>query len=194
MGHLLRRIQGRLEKKRTTVRSEAGQATIEFALVMIFFLSFFVFYVQLTLVFAWGSWIQYATFMSARAYLSAGPTEEEQRERASSVLAAMVKESATVRNRDRMPMVAKGVGEGDLTGGFIGKGSSRPQDAWMEGVSYSFESKVFLIPMGRLNRSARDSEANRLRLKSESWLGRHPDKSSCESFISSFLGVADNGC
>ena len=180
-------------KSRKIRAKEGGQATIEFALVMIFFLSFFLFYVQLCLVFSWGSWIQYATFMSARAYLAAGPTEEDQRERAANYLTAMVKESSTQRNKDRMPLVAKGVGEGDIAGAFIGKAGTREQDNWMEGVSYSFESRVFLIPFGRVGASS-NSSANRLRLKSESWLGRHPDASTCETVVTGKGAVHDNGC
>jgi len=51
----------------------AGQSTVEFALTLILLMGLILFYLQLTLVFSYGNYVQLRTFMSARAFLSSGP-------------------------------------------------------------------------------------------------------------------------
>lgn len=174
---------------------ESGQATIEFALSMILLMVFVVFFIQLSLVFAWGSYVHYATFMSARAYESGGVTEADQQERAASVIKSTLKKS-NAEGQDRLPFIAKGVGGGDLTGASIGahdqfNGRERTL-SWLEGVRYSFKSKLFLTPLGGASGGA---ARNSLTLTSESWLGRDPSFQECLDFVRGQRhGEIDNGC
>ena len=90
--------------------SEAGQSTIEFALVLMLLMGFILFYLQLAMVMGFGNYVHYATFMSARAYLSASGSEPDQAERAKAVINQMVKR-ANSPGVDRFPQIAKGEGD-----------------------------------------------------------------------------------
>lgn len=188
------------ETKKALLRNQEGQATVEFALTMILLLSFVLFYIQLSLVFAWGNFAHYATFMSARAYLASGPDPGEQADRAKAVIEAMVKKGQSGSSQDRLPMVARGIASGpggDGSGIEIGGGSQFNASArnlsWMEGVRYTFKSRLFLIPFGRPDKSANKS-ANSVTLTSESWLGREPSYKECLDQLGKKHGIIDNGC
>ena len=177
---------------------QAGQATIEFAFTLILLMSFVFFFIQTSMVFAWGNYIHYATFMSARAYLAAGPDRKDQAERARKVMIRMVKRRATP-GTDRFPMVGQGVGGADQEGGGQVKGFSVDDSqyfqkgdrslSWMEGVRYTFKSHLFKIPFGGTTRSNDGVE-----LTSESWLGREPSYEECMSYVQGLKGIIDNGC
>ena len=66
-------IISRVKNKRGPV---SGQSTVEFVLVLALVFTFFLFYLQVSMVSAVGSYIQYATFMSARALLPARASAE----------------------------------------------------------------------------------------------------------------------
>jgi hypothetical protein len=177
--------------------NQEGQSTVEFALTMILFFSFMLFFLQICLVFSFGSYVHYATFMSARAYLSSGPDQSDQMRRAKSVMGAMLKQSATQTRTDKFPMIAKGDGgDGDFPGLNLGQGELyRVGDraySWMEGVRYTFKSRLFLIPFGRPDASS--SRGNSISLTSESWLGREPTSSECSTWLNRMKGNFDNGC
>ena len=72
-------------------KKEKGQASIEFALMIMVAVFFSFFFLQLCFFLGFSSYVQYATFMSARAFLSAGPTTDDQRDRADMVLRQMIK-------------------------------------------------------------------------------------------------------
>ena len=104
-------------RRRPDLRSQEGQSTIEFALTLILLMGFVLFYLQLSLVMAFGNYVHYATFMSARAYLSGGENQAEQARRARQVIVRMLKLPGSEAT-DRFPAIAKGDGgEDNLFGG-----------------------------------------------------------------------------
>ncbi|MBC7691386.1 MAG: pilus assembly protein [Methylotenera sp.] len=174
---------------------DSGQATLEFALALSFFMAIMLFYIQLSMSFAWGNYVHYATFMSARAYLAAGTDEEDQQERAKSVLVQMVKKGVGREGADRFASIAKGVEGGSPVGAKIGAGSQfSPTDrnlSWLQGVRYKFRGKLFMIPFAGSAKAGK--EVNYLTLTSESWLGREPTTSECTRDMGQ-MGITDNGC
>ena len=183
---------------------ENGQATIEFALMMILLMAFTLFFVQLSLMMSWGNYVQYATFLSARAYLSAGSDIDDQKERARSVLAGMVKRSAALPGLDRFPAIARGQGGGGdsgVPGALIGEGLLFTErgdrtGSWQEGVTYTFKSRLFYLPLGRAS-GDREGKLNFVELTSESWLLRDPTQIECLKELQSRggeLAMFDNGC
>jgi hypothetical protein len=192
---------------------QSGQATVEFALTLILLLSFTLFYLQLSFVFAFGNFVHYATFMSARAYLSAGPSRDDQVERAKNVITRMTKRSTALAGIDKFPSIARGTGGGDPAGFQVDPPEAfSPQDrnsSWMEGVRYTFRSRLFLIPLGRSTAGGgggaargpasggRGRDVNGVTLTSESWLGREPNFDECGTDMSrklSGIAIFDNGC
>lgn len=172
-------------------RNEEGQSTVEFALVLVLLMSFIFFFFQLAMVFSWGSFVQYATFMSARAYLSASSDVGDQKSRAQEVIVKMLKKGGQP-NVDRLSIVAKADGGSDeVKGATFGPGpqyqeKSRPV-SWMQGVTYTFKSRLFMIPFG----GKISPELNTLKLRSESWLGAEPSYNDC---VRKTPGIIDNGC
>jgi hypothetical protein len=167
-----------------------GQATVEFALTMILFFSFFLFFFQLTMTFAFGNFVHYATFMSARAYLSAGKDKDDQSKRARDVIVQMLKKSVGASGVDRLPFIGRGVGGTDPGGFEILNGQT---DApWMVGVRYTFKSKLMMIPMGGTGSSR--GAVNSVTLTSESFLGREPTSDECVQSMSTRGYLFDNGC
>ena len=115
------------------------------------------FYFQLSMFFAFASYVHYATFMSARAYLAASQSEEDQKSRAREVIVLRLKKSSGQAGVDKFPLIAKGVGGGD-PGGFVVGQHSRYQDgyrglSWLEGVRYTFQGKIFPVTTEVINRS-----------------------------------------
>ena len=172
-------------------KSEKGQSTVEFALTMVLLMAFVLFFLQLTLVFAWGSYVQYATFMAARAYLAAGESPVEQEDRATAVIVRMLKGGPQAAGVDRLPFIARGVGGGQVSGMSIappGEFQDGVRDlSWLQGVRYRFESRLFLLPLA--GRS--EGGVNSVTLESESWLGREPSSLECQLET---VGYTDNGC
>ncbi len=194
------------ENKTLSKKNESGQATVEFALTLILLIAFVFFYFQLAMVFAWGNFVHYATFMSARAYLSSGPNRTEQVERSRNVIGRMLKKSLVVSGKDRLPTIAVGVGGGsDMTGFQVdppAQFNSKVRDfSWLEGVRYTFKSRLFLIPFAGSSGQDQKGEdkkqsVNSVTLTSESWLGREPSFSECKGYLGEAFEIAfiDNGC
>jgi hypothetical protein len=176
---------------------ESGQSTVEFALTLIMLMGFVMFYLQLSMVMAFGNYVHYATFMSARAYLSSGPDQPDQARRAQEVIVRMLKKSTSQSSVDRLPSIAKGVGGGDIAGYESAPPSqfseTNPDSSWMQGVRYTFKSRLFMIPMGGSG-SGGPNATNSVTLKSESWLGREPSYEDCIVEITRMKGLIDNGC
>ena len=171
---------------------------MEFILTLLLLVAFILFFFQLTMIFSFGNYVHYATFMSARAYLSAGRDEQDQRERAMNVLVKMVKKSEGTTGIDKFPSIAKGSGGGETLGIKIGPGSEfvdgNRRSSWMQGVRYTFKSKLFLIPLAGFGKKG--ASANSIELTSESWLGREPSDSECNGAMvkGGMNGLLDNGC
>lgn len=177
---------------------ESGQSLIEFALSIFLVFGLLFFFIQLALALSWGNYVQYATFMSARAYLSGGTTKGDQIERATDVLRRTVKRG-TASNDDRFPMIAKGINGDDDTvkGSSIGGGPGFDPGnydlSWMQGVRYTFRSRLFVLPIGRPGTSP-DASSGQAVFTSESWLGRDPTYQDCLATMRQLKGQIDNGC
>jgi hypothetical protein len=174
---------------------------------MVFLLSFILFFLQLTFVFAFGNYAHYATFMAARALQSGGGTPEDQKTRAKSVIIQTLKLSEGFAGADRYPSLAKAVGgEEDLRGANIGEFRGNKEEfqfdrtdkakSWLEGVRYTFRSKLFLMalkPSLNGTESGLDEEGG-FELTSESWLQRDPSYQECSALMGASGGEFDNGC
>lgn len=180
------------------MNKQSGQTTIEFVLTMILLLAFLLFFLQLCMVFAFGNYVHYATFMAARAYLSSGPNPQDQQDRAKAVITQMLKRSGTM---DKFPSIAQGQeGDGDIKGLSLNPPQNyNPTDesfSWLQGVRYTFKSRLFIMPLAGLSQAAASSQSNApsikyLNLTSESWLGKEPAESDCRAVMK---GLFDNGC
>lgn len=187
-----------LARERT---KESGQSTVEFALTLVLLLAFIFFYFQLTMIFAFGNFVHYATFMSARAYSSAGGDPSDQRDRAKLVIVRLLKRSEGQAGIDKFPSVAKGVGGSDVGGFSVDAPPEYQADnrdySWMQGVRYTFRSKLFIIPLAGMGPAGKKDLApnvNSMTLTSESWLGREPSYMECQDEMARFSGLFDNGC
>lgn len=185
---------------------ETGQSTVEFVLTMVLLLGFVLFFLQLSMVFSWGNYVHYATFMSARALQSAGESADDSTRRARDVLIRTVKFSAGQPGKDRFEVIGRGIaGSDDVKGadigqfrGIQGEFQFNPDDkakSWLEGVRYTFRTRLFLLPIDGDMTKVRDVDApsNSLELTSESWLTRDPSFDECAQIMGG-LGVFDNGC
>lgn len=177
-----------------------GQATVEFVLVLTMIMAFVFFNLQFALVSAYGSFVQYATFMAGRAYFAGSTSENTQREKARQVLVSMLKRSEGMSGADRWPIIGRGVGGDDIVkGAEIGRGPAADKlgrdSSWMEGVRYTFKSRLFYFWFSGTGGDSGRSDANFLTLTSESWLGREPSYESCMRVMSDRGSlVMDNGC
>ena len=164
------------------------------------------------MLFAFGNYVHYATFMSARALLSAGGSggDEDQQTRAKTVIVSMLKKSAGQAGVDKFPSIAKGFGGGEVKGLEMDNPSQYSETernlSWMQGVRYTFRGKLFILPLQGTGQRGPEMapSVNSLQLTSESWLGREPTFSECQSFMGnkgSKVGgkggrgwIFDNGC
>lgn len=192
-----------MRKMTSLLKDEEGQSTIEFVLSSILSMGLVFFYVKLVLLFAYGNFVQYATFMSARALLSAGVSQEDQLNHAKNVLIRMVKKSESQPEQDRFDFIAKGVtvGEGDaaLPGAYIGPGelarqggAGDPFSSWQIGVRYAFQARIFSSALIRWMGAT--ESGGKVTLQSESWLGREASYNECKQQVESKKGLFDNGC
>ncbi len=196
MNWLIKSLRARKrELRRSPELGSGGQSTIEFILTLTILMGFVLFYLQLSLMMAFGNYVHYATFMAARAYLSAGPDPQDQEDRAKAVITRMVKRNNSP-GIDRLPSVAKGDGGGDIKGLEFNLSEFNATDvnlSWMQGVRYRFKSRLFLMPVGKGGLQG-NTPANTVTLISESWLGREPTYLDCQNDMGKFEGIFDNGC
>lgn len=188
-------------KNQTIENQEAGQAVIEFSLSLMVILSFCFFFIKLAVVFAVSNYVQYATFMSARAYQSSSTTLEDQVFRAAEVLRKTVdgKWKGLIRGVDGDGSVA------GVNGPTIGQGPYYEENPmvnfWNQGVTYTFITKLSFYPF-----STQGTQMN-LKLRSEAWQGREESIQEClekKNKLNSVLGAggsiriywenADHGC
>jgi hypothetical protein len=183
----------RLEK----ILGREGQSTIEFALTLMLVAIFSLFYVQLSLVFAYGNYVHYATFMSARAYLSSGQSKSEQAGRARDVIVKMLQRSEAEAGSSRFPALGKGSGPGNPPGFQVDDpaqyDATNRDFSWMQGVRYTFRSRLFAVPLGK-STAAPGQSVNTVTLTSESWLGRETSYEECAEEMTARKGIFDNGC
>jgi hypothetical protein len=148
-----------MNRTKPSHKKESGQAIIEFILVISILLTMVFVFVQLSWAVAWGHYVHYATFMSARAYYSGGLTPGDQSTNASAVLASYLN---TASGQDLFPFIAKARtgddrdikgGAEPIPGAFIGRhpfATDSPNNrafAWAEGVQYNFAVPLYLLPL-----------------------------------------------
>lgn len=198
-----------MKQNRKKIKNQKGQTLIEFIMVMSMILTLVFMFVQLSYAIAWGHYVQYATFMSARALLSSGLTKDDQQTAAKSVLEKMVKASDG-SDRDLLHFVSRArmgekrdiQGAEPVPGAFIGahpmaqnRGVDSRAFGWAEGVQYNFEVPLFLLPLvswiakskGKaINMASGEFDAppvewnGKLPFTSDSWLGREGTYDECE--------------
>ena len=177
-------------------RREKGQSTIEFALTMALLMGFVLFFVHLAFLFAYGNLVHYATFMSARAYLSAGEEPDGQVKRAQTVIIRLLKRSESNPGVEKYQFVAKGVEGEEIPGMYYSpKSPYAPKDpdfSWLQGIRYKFRASLPMVPLSNGN-----GGANSLTLTSESWLGREKTRVEVNSWMMKLPGggriLEDNG-
>ncbi|MDR3607402.1 MAG: pilus assembly protein [Oligoflexia bacterium] len=181
-------------------KNASGQSTVEFILTMTLMMGFVLFFLQISLVFAFGNYAHYATFMAARAYLSASEHADEQEQRAINVIALMLKKSVNTPAIDRFPTIAKGEGGNSSATGLQfdlpDYNPARVDSSWGQGVRYTFKSRIFPMPMGM--GTAASASQSMITLKAESWLGREAGTDKCVPELQRRdphgKGIFDNGC
>lgn len=196
-------------KKNILKGRSRGQSTVELLISLFAFITIFFMFVQVGLSFAVANYVQYATFMSARALLAGHRTLADQKMAAQTYLTKMLGADGRRFGSIAQPDES---GSGDFPGATIGPASrvklaspndssGAPRDsAWEQGVSFRFKTKLYMAPMvpgvGR-------GEGSKVTLESQSWLGRDPSEQECVQQMSSRLkdrfqnsNVArfDNGC
>ncbi len=161
------------DRRKSKQNSRAGQSTIEFILVLVLVFTFFLFYLQVSMVSAVGSYIQYATFMSARALLPARVGADSQEAAAAKVLRSMLKRGS----QDRFKMFLEAdssLNQADVVGASFGPGpilaqggGARPNRdlSWQQGVRYTFKGNLTFMAL-------QQSGDPKVKLTSETWLGR----------------------
>jgi hypothetical protein len=174
----------------------SGQSTVEFTLTLILFLGFTFFFLRLALVFGFANYAHYATFMAARSYLSANARIEDQEQNARSVIIRTLKKSQAQPSVDRFPFMGRGVG-GEFPPGASIKPPAQFQPkvrpfSWLQGVRYTFRSRLFLFPFQRGGEGT--SPRNSLELTAESWLGKESTFEDCRVYLGTKNGIFDNGC
>ena len=177
----------------------AGQSTVEFILMMLLMMGFVFFFLQVSLVFAYGNYVHYATFMSARALLAAGRSQDQQ-ERAEKYIAIMLKQSAYTPGIERFPTIAQGQGgdfaEAGMSINLPDYDANQVNYSWSQGIRYTFKSRIFPMAIGA--GAAQGSNQSTITLKSESWLGREATTSDCAPYLVQHdphgKGIFDNGC
>lgn len=180
-------------------KGEKGQSTIEFLLTFSLLFGIVFFYFKFALFLGASSFIQYATFMSARAYQASSVSSDDQTTRAKAVLTRLLTPGEGREGQDRWPgiLMGKRSGQSRPHGAFIGPGpnASQTDDAgnysWQIGVRYVFRSRLLsLLPGGE--------DLDWTEFTSEAWLGRAPSYQDCLQKMQEINGdqplVIDNGC
>ena len=185
------RDRGRFRKRASG--DSSGQTTIEFVLTFFLIIVFFLAFTQMSLIFGFANFVHYATFMAARAELSSGPSSDDQIQRAQAVLGRMLKASGNAGGKDRWPGLGQAFGgSSDVKGADIGNGiqyvAGDPGLSWMQGVRYTFRSRLFMGPLGG------GASSSSVTLTSESWLGRETNYSDCSVELTTNGALFDNGC
>ncbi|MBI3556588.1 MAG: pilus assembly protein [Deltaproteobacteria bacterium] len=193
-------------RRENTASGQSGQGTIELILTMMAFFTIFFMFVQCALSFAVANYIQYATFMAARAFQAGYASLGDQKAAATSVLEATLNGN-NGGGRFGSIAVGTGGGDGDVTGSSIGPSSrvhlapsaDARSTAWEQGVTYSFKVKLYLAP---LIPGVNQGEDSKVTLESQSYLGREPTEKECEAVLllrqnksaQKHNFIYDNGC
>lgn len=144
---------------------------MEFVLGLMLVISFFFFFIKMAATFVVGNFIHYATFMSARAYMSSAKTVGDQQSNAEAVLQKMV------GGRWKSLIKPDTNSSGSIPGGYVGPGpifqESPSEDFWNQGATFAFTSKLSAYPWNK------DGQGIDLKLQSESWMPREESVDEC---------------
>lgn len=196
-----------MKKSLSRKKNNHGQALLEFMFVSMVLITLVFTAVQLAWGMAFGHYVHYATYMAARAYMSAGAQKQDQVENAKNTLVALLKRDGG--QQDLLPFLAKartgdsrdiGGGTEDVAGAFIGTHphAENKQDSryysFAEGVQYNFSVPLFLFSLGGLIERdlgknidiGRGEDAVKpmqwrggIPFTSDAWLGREPSTAEC---------------
>ena len=146
--------------------NRTGQALIEFVLGLMIVISFFFFFMKMSATFVVGNFIHYATFMSARAYMS---SQDDQQGSAEDVLRKMV------QGRWKALVKPDSAASGSVPGGYVGQGSlySPSLDNWNQGTTFAYNANLSIYPWSK------NGQGITLKLTSESWMPREQNKDEC---------------
>lgn len=170
------------------LKNRKGQAAVEFIAVVVVVFFFLLFYLSLAILLVGSSYMDYATFMAARTYKSGFSSEEYQKIYAQQIFQKYVSQVDGFIRNPKLSFAATNA-ESEQ-----GKGAFATYD-----IDLFYLPPLFLggaIPNGRL------------KLKSESFLGRDPAYNDCYGYFQEVnrrfnLGLAgtdllemmeDNGC
>ena len=188
-------------------RKESGQSTLEFVLTLILLIGFVLFYTRFAYFLGYANLVQYATFMSARAYESGAASRDDQETAAENVIVALLKKGQGQRNTERFA-IARAENVGSPRGARIGNGANfvatDESFSWQQGVRYGFRGELFVSLFGSTPTQASVAPGENpgtVKLTSESWLGREPTEEECREELNtrSSNGIRlvegpDNGC
>lgn len=167
---------------RTQKAHRAGQALMEFVLGLLIVISFFFFFMKMSATFVVGNFIHYATFMSARAYMS---SSTDQQGNAEKVLKQMV------GGRWKGLIKPDSGASGSVPGGFVGAGpiaqDNLSLDFWNQGVTFAYTSKLSIYPWSK------EGQGIDLKLTSESWMPREESVSECNQTKTKVLSAISQG-
>lgn len=187
-----------LNNKALNRSKESGQSIIEFLLGLIIFLGGALFFIKLSMFISASNYVQYATFMAARAYKSSAATNEAQIARAMNLLARTVKRGGS---KDRFRGLLEGklapnqVSASRVLGADVGPGQDYDANlrtsSWQDGVRYHFRGRFSLGRLGG-SQGRGSGTGTEVLFTSEAWLGREPTVDECMRAIGDVY--YDNGC
>ena len=188
-GDRRRRLGGR--------RRQVGQSLLELVITLFAFFTIFFMYVQVSLSMGVANFIQYATFMAARSFVSGWQDQRRQTLAAEGVIERMLKSGGGERFRGIIQ-------DGEAAIGPSPRARPSSPDArktsWEQGVTYKFKIRFYMVP---LIRGLSGDKASQMELESQSWLGREPTEDECVTFMETTgpgragirnAFVYDNGC
>jgi hypothetical protein len=179
-------------------KNQKGQSVVEFLFTSLFFIGFFWFFVRLSLVFAFGNYLHYATFMSARALLSASKPASGNAHLAQNAIDT-IKQMLSMGSSSHSAFEFIAIADPSFTdsSGIDGLKVDNPSQykpdltsfSWLQGIRYQIKAVLPLMFFF----SNKKNPLN-LVLTSESWLGKEPSVSDCQTFMKKQRAEEDNGC
>ena len=160
----------------------SGQSVIEFIIISLTFFTFFFILAKSALNLSQGHYAHYATFMAARAYMAGNSDQNAQKGSAERTLVSFLGEEG---RRYGLRPDEEADGAGPVPGSSVGPGPEfNATDAnwrWQQGVTFSFVQRMYVMPLvGTVSARGRNG---RVKLTSESWLGREISSEECKRFM-----------
>ncbi len=167
-------------------KGQRGQAAIEFIAISVVLFFFLLFFLSISILFVVSDYVEYATFMAARTYKSGASRQPIQQRNAEIVFNSYFDKIQGLARRPNLEFVR-----------------TEQDNVRTEGILASYDIDLFYLPpvfAGNLG------TPSRIRLNSETHLGRDPSHEECRTFFTNFgqsAGVSDpnilemmedNGC